>query len=138
MTDTHHDAIPKWIFWYGAIILAGFPLVTGVITLTGSNIGTVALADGTQMDTGLFKYAIRNIAAAVAMGFALYMRSAAMLVVVLIMRFITEAGDLLDGLLFGDMGTTGILSYIGLMVVFAFVPYTIAIRQLWPMVRSRR
>lgn len=138
MTDTPHDAIPKWLLWYGAIILAGFPFVTGIMTLTGPHLGMVSLADGAQMDTGLFKYAIRNIAAAVAMGFALYMRSAAMLIVVIIMRFITEAGDLLDGLLFGNMDTTGILSYIGLMVVFAFLPYTIAIRQLWPIVRSRR
>lgn len=136
MTETSRDPIPRWILWYGAIIMAGFPFLTGIMTLTGANLGVIALADGSSIDTGLFKYAIRNIAAGVIMGIAVYMRSAAMLLVCFIMRFITEAGDLLDSLLFGDMGTSGILGFVGLMIVFAFVPYTIGIRQLWPMVRK--
>lgn len=136
MTNENHDAIPKWILWYGAIIMAGFPFLIGIMTLTGSNLGTITLADGSLVDTGLFKYAIRNIAAGVVMALAVYMRSAAMLIVLFVMRYITEAGDLLDSLLFGDMGATAIIGFVALMFAFAFVPYTIGIRQLWPMVHK--
>ena len=136
MTNYKTNAIPKWILWYGAIIAAAVAFVLGVMTLLGPDLGRVALADGSQTDTGLFKYGLRNIAAAVAMAFAVYMRAAAMLLVVFIMRFITEAGDLLDSLLFGGLDITSILAYTALMVVVACVPYTIAIRQLWPMVRK--
>lgn len=136
MTTEKTNAIPKWILWYGAIIAAAVPFFLGTMTLLGPNLGSVALADGSQIDTALFKYGLRNIAAAVAMAFAVYMRSAAMLLVVFIMRFMTEAGDLLDSVLFGGLDTTSILAYAGLMIVVAYVPYTIAIRQLWPMVRK--
>lgn len=130
------DAIPTWMIWFGVIVMIGAPLANVIMTLLGPNIGTVTLADGAQAETGLFKYAVRNLAAVVITAFALYKRSAAMLVLVFIMRFITEAGDLIDGLLFGQMNATGIAGYIAAMIFLAFIPYTIAIFQLWPMVRS--
>lgn len=133
--DTVKDPIPTWIMWFGVIVMIGAPLGNVIMTLTGPDLGMVTLADGSETETGLFKYAIRNIAAVVITGFALYRRSAAMLVVVFIMRFITEAGDLLDALLFGEMDTVGIASYVAMMVFLAFIPYTLAIRKLWPMAR---
>lgn len=129
------DTIPIWIIWFGIILMIGAPLGNAVMTLVGPDLGSVTLADGTETETGLFKYAVRNIAAAVITVFALYRRSAAMLVVVLIMRFITEAGDLLDAILFAQMDSTGITGYTAAMIILAFIPYTIAIRQLWPMAR---
>lgn len=129
------DSIPAWIIWFGVIVMIGAPLGNAVMTFMGPNIGVVTLVDGSLVETGLFKYAVRNLAAAVITGYALYKRSAAMLLIVLFMRFITEAGDLLDGLLFGGMDAVGVASYVALMVVLAFVPYTIAIRKLLPMVR---
>ncbi len=129
------DTIPIWIIWFGIILMIGVPLGNAVMTLVGPDLGSVTLADGTETETGLFKYAVRNIAAAVITVFALYRRSAAMLVVVLIMRFITEAGDLLDAILFAQMDSTGITGYTSAMIFLAFIPYTIAIRQLWPMAR---
>lgn len=136
MTTENHAAIPKWILWYAALIAAAVPFALGVMTVFGPNLGTVALADRSMIDTALFKYGVRNIAAGVVMAFAIYMRSAAMLLVVFIMRFITEGGDLLDAVLFGGMDTTSLLYYAALMVVVAYVPYAIAIRQLWPLVRK--
>lgn len=133
-TIEKQDKIPTWIFWYGIIVMVGAPLIFGIMTITGPDIGTKTLADGSTIDTGLFKYGIRNIAAAVITGFALYKRSAAMLLVVFIMRFITEAGDLLDAYLFGGLDTTSLLSYAAMMVFIAFVPYSLGIRKLWPMV----
>lgn len=133
--DTVKDPIPTWIMWFGVIVMIGAPLGNVFMTLTGPDLGMVTLADGSEAETGLFKYAVRNIAAVVITGFALYWRSAAMLVVVFIMRFITEAGDLLDALLFGEMDTVGIASYVAMMVFLAFIPYTLAIRKLWPMAR---
>ena len=121
--------------WFGVIVMIGAPLANAIMTFMAPGIGTVTLADGSQIEPGLFKYAVRNIAAAVITGFALYRRSAAMLVLVFIMRFITEAGDLLDGLLFVQMGASGIAGYTAAMIFLAFIPYSIAIRQLWPMVR---
>lgn len=103
------------------------------MTLTGPNLGTVAITDGSMIETGLFKYAVRNIAAIVITAFALYRRSAAMLIIVFITRYITEAGDLLDALLFGNLDSTGVMGYIAMMVFLAFIPYTIALRQLWPL-----
>ena len=134
--DTGKDSIPAWIMWFGVIVMIGAPLGNVIMTLTGPDLGMVTLADGSETETGLFKYAIRNIAAVVITGFALYKRSAAMLLIVFIMRFITEAGDLLDALLFGELDIVGIASYVAMMVFLAFIPYTLAIRKLWPMTRQ--
>ena len=134
-TIANQGAIPKWIYWYGAIVMVGAPLIFGVMTLMDANIGMVTLQDGSTIDTALFKYGIRNIAAAVITAFALYKRSAAMLLAIFIMRFIVEGGDLLDSVLFANLDTTSILSYAAMMVFIAFVPYTLGIRKLWPMVR---
>ena len=134
-TKTNQDAIPKWIYWYGGIVMVRAPLIFGVMSLMDANIGMVTLQDGSTIDTALFKYGIRNIAAAVITVFALYKRSAAMLLAIFIMRFIVEGGDLLDSVLFANLDTTSILSYAAMMVFIAFVPYTLGIRKLWPMVR---
>lgn len=132
---TSGDAIPTWIIWYGVIIMIGAPLAYGIMTFMGPNLGSVSLADGSEIDTGLFKYAVRNVAAAVITGYALYKRSAAMLLLVFIMRFLTESGDLLDSLLFGNLDATGVISFVAIMVLVALGPYALAIRKLWPMVR---
>ncbi len=133
-TEASQDSIPKWIYWYGAIIMVGAPLIFGIMTIMDPNIGMVTLEDGSTIETSHFKYGMRNIAAAVVTAFALYKRSAAMLLILFIMRFIIEAGDLLDSFLFAEMDTTSLLSYTAIMVVLAFVPYTLGIRKLWPMV----
>ncbi|MEQ9378114.1 MAG: hypothetical protein RIG68_23190 [Imperialibacter sp.] len=133
-TKANYDTIPKWIYWYGAIIMVGAPLIFGIMTLMDSNIGMVTLEDGSTIDTGLFKYGIRNIAAAAITVLALYKRSAAMLLAIFIMRFIVEGGDLLDSILYAGLDTTSMLSYAAMMVFLAFVPYTLGIRKLWPMV----
>ena len=136
-TSTHGSeaGIPTWIFWYGIIIMIGAPLLYAIMTFMGPNLGMVTLADGSDIDTGLFKYAVRNVAAALITGYALYKRSAPMLLLVFIMRFITESGDLLDSLLFGGLDTTEVISFVAIMVVVALIPYAIAIRKLWTMVR---
>ena len=134
-TKTYGDSIPTWIIWYGAIIMVGAPLLYAIMTFMGPNLGMMTLADGSMIDTGLFKYAVRNVAAAAITGYALYKRSAPMLLLVFFMRFLTESGDLLDSLLFGGLDTTGVISFVAIMVVFALGPYAIAIRKLWPMVR---
>lgn len=115
--------------------MIGAPLAYGIMTFMGPNLGSVSLADGSEIDTGLFKYAVRNVAAAVITGYALYKRSAAMLLLVFIMRFLTESGDLLDSLLFGNLDATGVISFVAIMVLVALGPYALAIRKLWPMVR---
>lgn len=134
-TNDKQNSIPKWIFWFGIIVMIGSPLYYSIMTLMGPDIGTQTLADGSTIETGLFKYAVRNFAAVAITAFALYKRSAGMLLVVFIMRYFTEAGDLLDAYLFGNLDSTSMLSYAAMMVFLAFIPYTIAIRQLWPMAR---
>jgi hypothetical protein len=116
--------------------MIGAPLLYAIMTFMGSNLGMVTLTDGSEIDTGLFKYAVRNVAAAAITGYALYKQSAPMLLVVFIMRFITESGDLLDSLLFGNLDTTGVISFVAIMIVVALVPYTIAIRKLWTIVHK--
>lgn len=128
-------AIPKWIYWYGAIIMVGAPFIFGVMTLMDPNIGMVTLEDGSKIDTALFKYGVRNIAAALITAFALYKRSASILLAVFIMRFMIEAGDLIDSLLFAGLDTTSNIIYAALMVFLAYIPYALGIRKLWPMVR---
>lgn len=134
-TKASENSIPKWIYWYGAIIMVGAPLIFGIMTIMNPNIGMVTLEDGAIIDTALFKYGVRNIAAAVITVFALYKKSASMLLAIFIMRFIVEAGDLLDAVLFANMDTTSILSYAAMMVFIAYIPYTLGIRKLWPMVK---
>ncbi|MGB7303036.1 MAG: hypothetical protein WBD13_02055 [Burkholderiaceae bacterium] len=129
------DPIPNWIIWYGVIVMVGAPLANAVMTFAGTNLGMVTLADGSEIDTALFEYAVRNIAAAVITGYALYKRSAAMLLIIFFMQFMTEAGDFLDSLLLGETDVVGIASFVAMMIFLAFIPYTIAIRKLWPMVR---
>ena len=134
-STTGNDPIPKWIIWYGVIVMVGAPLANAVMTFAGTGLGMVILADGSEIDTGLFKYAVRNLAAAVITGYALYKRSAAMLLIIFFMRFMTEAGDLLDSLLFGETDAVGIASFVAMMFFLTFVHYTIAIKKLSPMVR---
>lgn len=134
-TRAGEDAIPAWIIWYGAILMVGAPLLYAVMTFLGPHLGVVTLADGSEIDTALFKYAVRNVAAAAITGYALFRRSAPMLFVVFVMRLLTESGDLLDTLLFGHLDTIGILSFVGIMLVVALGPYAIALRKLWPMAR---
>lgn len=132
--NTNQDSIPKWIYWYGAIIMVGAPLIFGIMTILQSKLGMVTLEDGSIINTANFKYGIRNVAAAVITIFALYKRSAAMLLAIFIMRFIVEAGDMLDTILFTEnMDTTAIFSTIA-MYLTAFIPYGLGIRKLWPMV----
>ncbi len=134
-TEDGKDAIPTWIIWYGIIVMIGAPLIFAIITFMGPNLGMVNLADGSVIDSGLFKYAVRNLVAAVITGYALYKRSAPMLLLVFFMRFLTESGDLLDSLLFGELDATGVLSLVAMMIVVFLGPYVIGIRKLWPMVR---
>lgn len=129
------SSIPKWIYWYGAVIMVGAPLIFGIMTLMDTNVGMVTLEDGSMIDTALFKYGVRNIAAAIITAFALLKRSAPMLLAIFIMRFITEGGDLLDSLLFAELDMTSNLSYAAMMLFIAFIPYALGIRKLWPMVR---
>lgn len=133
--NASESSIPKWIFWYGTIIMIGAPGIYAIMTFMGPNLGMVTLSDGAEIDTGLFKYAVRNVAAAIITVYALYKRSAPMLLLVFIMRFITESGDLLDSLLFAGLDAAGVISFVLIMVVVALVPYAIAIRKLWTMVR---
>lgn len=130
----NQDIIPAWIFWYGIIIVIGAPLFYAIMHLMGPDLGMKTLADGSLFDTGIFKYAVRNIAAAAIAAFALYKRSAPMLLIVFLMRFITESGDLLDAFLFGALDTKSMFSYAAMMVFIALIPYALAIRKLWPMV----
>ncbi|MGB7184824.1 MAG: nuclear transport factor 2 family protein [Burkholderiaceae bacterium] len=58
-----------------------------------------------------------------------------MLLIIFFMRFMKEAGDFLDSLLLGETDVVGIASFVAMMIFLAFIPYTIAIRKLWPMVR---
>lgn len=131
----NQDSIPTWIIWYGIIIMVGTPLYYGITNLMSPDVGMQNLADGSTIDTAIFKYAVRNIAAALVTIFALYKRSAPMLLLIFIMRFITESGDLLDAFFFGELDTTSMLSYAAMMVFVALIPYALGIRKLWPMVR---
>lgn len=133
-TEAGKGGIPTWIIWYGVIVMIGAPLIFAIITFMGPNLGLVTLADGSEIDSGLFKYAVRNLVAAVITGYALYKRSAPMLLLVFFMRFLTESGDLIDSLLFGDLDATGVLSLVAMMIVVFLGPYVIGIRKLWPMV----
>lgn len=133
--ETNEGTIPTWIIWYGIIVMIGAPLVFAITTFMGPNLGLVELANGTEIDTGLFKYAVRNLVAAVITGYALYKRSAPMLLLVFFMRFMTETGDMIDSFLFGELDTMGALSLVGMMIVVFLGPYVIGIRKLWPMVR---
>lgn len=133
--NVNGNSIPKWIYWYGAIVMVGAPLIFGLMTFMDPNIGMVTLEDGSIIDTAIFKYGIRNIAAGIITVFALFKRSAPMLLAIFIMRFIVEAGDLLDSVLFANMDTNSILGYAAMMVFIAYIPYALGIRKLWPMVR---
>lgn len=133
--EASENVIPKWILWYGIIVMIGAPLIFAIITFAGPNLGFVALADGSEIDTGLFKYAVRNLVAAGITGYALYKWSAPMLLLVFFMRFATETGDMIDSLIYGGLDTSGVLGLVAMMVIVFLGPYVIGIRKLWPMVR---
>ncbi len=125
------DEIPRWIFWFALVVMMGAPLLFGVGTFLGAELGPVTLEDGSIIDTSNVKYAWRNLVAAGMVLFALYWRSARMLLLIFLMRFATEAGDGIDTILNGDLETTSLIIFLVVMVVVFLAPYTYGIRKLW-------
>ena len=74
-------------------------------------------------------YSIRNIAVGIALILATMLRSAPMLFVLILVRLITDLGDLPTVLTFGLVQNEALT--IGIFVLLYYIPALIALRYLW-------
>ena len=131
VSESTKDELPTWMMWYGVLVMIGAPLAFGLMTLLTQPLEQIAFVDGSTMDNGNFKYALRNLVAATIAGIALYKRSERMLLLVFIMRFLTEAGDFVDIAAYGDNSSTELIFTLIFMIVVFLGPYVYGIKTLW-------
>ncbi|MCH8906051.1 MAG: hypothetical protein IH840_03095 [Candidatus Heimdallarchaeota archaeon] len=131
MSDTNKSELPAWIWWYGIIVMVGAPLAFGLLTVFTAELGEVELMDGTMIMTGNGAYAIRNLAAAVMTVFALYRRSESMLLLIFIMRLLTDAGDGISIVLSGMFDGIAMVGFLVAMTAIFWGPSIYGIRTLW-------
>ncbi|MCH8906388.1 MAG: hypothetical protein IH840_04790 [Candidatus Heimdallarchaeota archaeon] len=131
MSDSATDDLPRWMMWYGVLVMIGAPLAFGLMTFFTADLGEVTLLNGTTIDTGNVKYGLRNLVAAIIAGLALYKRSKRMMLLVFIMRFLTEFGDFLDTVVYGSLSSMELIFFFVFMVVVFLAPYIYGIKTLW-------
>ena len=118
--------IPWWL-WI-IIVLETLPMFLGpVAAITNPQIMGGPAAEAINQAT--YFYAIRNLAVGIAFLIAVLLRNAAMLFVLILIRLITDLGDLPIFLVF-DLAQSPERA-IGIFVVLYYIPAFIALRYLW-------
>lgn len=143
MTDEHslgNDNIgnlPKWIFYFGCllIVIGGGSGLLGVLSPTtffNDFPNFTAWAEIPYVTTG---WGIRNLTMAAAMILALWLGTPSAIGVVFAMRFLTEAGDLLNTLATGHGSMGQSLSVVAVLWIVVFlIPEGLAAR--WGLTRA--
>ena len=127
MSDTTTPTVPRWIVSYGWL-MALVPIAIALMTVfSPETLFSELDEDGLELDGPVGAYAIRNFAAGIAMAFALYRRSPAMLLVIFVMRLATDVPDFL----FAIGGGASVFPFIVLMIVVFWAPSALAVRHLW-------
>ncbi|MEP3889496.1 MAG: hypothetical protein ABJN69_03455 [Hellea sp.] len=109
MTTETKLGVPRWIIFFGTF-LAIFGLATGLVGIFKPTLFFNDFPNFTQWDDISFitnSWGVRNIALAVGLGVAIWLRSAAAIGAVFAMRFVNETGDLLN-ILTSDHGSFGL------------------------------
>ena len=109
MTTESKLIVPKWIIFFGAF-LAIFGALTGLVGVFKPTLFFNDFPNFTQWNDISFitnSWGVRNLALAVGLGAAIWLRSAAAIGAVFAMRFVNEAGDLIN-ILTSDHGSFGL------------------------------
>ncbi len=131
------DKLPKWIFFFGCllVLIGGGSGLLGVFSPTTffSDFPNFnGWADIPYVTTG---WGIRNLTMAVAMILALWLRTPSVIGVVFSMRFLTEAGDLLNTLVTGHGSLGQSLAVVAVLWIVVFlIPEALAAR--WGITRA--
>lgn len=127
MSDTSTTTVPRWIVSYGWLMVL-VPVAIALMTVfSPETLFSELDEDALSIDGPVGAYAIRNFAAGIAMAFALYRRSPAMLLVMFVMRLATDIPDFL--LVVG--GGASVFPFIVIMIVVFWGPSALAARHLW-------
>ena len=123
MSETN-GKFPTWVWIYGILVMVIAPIALGLMFLLnpegipGNEGGAAAVAP----------YAIRNITAGLATIFALYYRSRSMMLVMFVMRLLTDIGDYVGALI--GMGFS--FPFLLIMIVVFWTGAVFGIRAFWP------
>ena len=123
MSETTTRKLPRWIMIYGFAVMFLAPFGFALVAFFNPEMMPFDLGGGAAVEL----YAIRNMAAALVTLFALFRRSASMMLLMFIQRLLTEVPDYLTSL--SEQGfSIGFL----LIVIVVFVgPDIWGIRTLW-------
>ena len=126
MTARQKTPLPWWLVVI--IVLETLPMFLGPYAA----ITRPAFLGGAEAETinqAAFIYSIRNIAVGIAFILATALRSAPMLFALILVRLITDLGDLPTILTFGLVQNEALT--IGIFVFLYYIPAVIALRYLW-------
>lgn len=124
MSETTTPKLPRWIVIYGFAVMFLAPFSFSLVAFFNPDMMPFDLGGGAAVEL----YAIRNMAAALVTLFALYRRSASMMLLMFVQRLLTDGPDFVSTL---SGGEGSILPMLLVMTVVFFGPSIWGIRTLW-------
>ncbi len=127
------DKIPKWIMIWG-LVMALLPASFVMISYCNPAFygEQWAATDMSRLGDVYGNYVARNVASALIMFFALWQRSAAMLIVAFLMRIFSDVFDTIHNTIAGTIDGKYIIEASILTIICA-----VAIYKLWPIYKSQ-
>ncbi len=123
------DQVPRWIYAY-AVLSALMLLFFGIAGYFIPSVQFPALLDTPAAEWPIGLYAARDLGVAAGLLSALYFGGSRLFLVCFIIRFVTDAQDLVLVLALEPVGTP--LLGAGLLFLVLFVTEFLAIKTLWP------
>lgn len=116
------DKFPRWVWIYSILVMVFIPLALGLVTVISPESMPFDLSGG-----GAQAYGIRNITAGLATIFALYRLSRSMMLVMFVMRLLTDIGDYV-----GTLGQDGFnMGFLVMMTIVFWTGAIFGIRAFW-------
>lgn len=137
LNEYSSDKLPKWIFFFGCLlaVIGGGAGLLGVLSPTTFFSDFPAFTSWAEISYVTTGWGIRNLAMCGAMLLALWIKTPSAIGVIFSMRFLTEAGDLLNTLATGHGSMGASLSEVAaLWVVVFLIPELLAAR--WGITRA--
>jgi hypothetical protein len=131
------DDLPKWIFYFGLLlaIIGGGAGLLGIFSPTAFFSDFPEFSGWAEISYVTTGWGIRNLAMCAAMLFALWIKAPSVIGLVFSMRFLTEAGDLLNTLVTGHGSMDTSLGVVAVVWIVVFlIPEVLAAR--WGIIRA--
>ena len=123
MSETTNGKLPRWVVIYGIAVMFLAPFGFSLVAFFNPEMLPFDIGSG----DAVVLYAIRNMAAALVTLFALYRRSASMMLLMFIQRLLTDGPDFLATL----AGSESSFPMLVMMIIFFYGPSIWGIRTLW-------